>query len=83
LHGDFQSRNLKNTSDELKKQDAILIDSFVEASRRYGLAVIGYSGRDKSIIDALQQAVESGKGFPGGLFWFYRTETLLLTVFDH
>lgn len=74
LHGDYQSTKLKNTSDELKKQDAVLVDAFVDSCKRYGLAVMGYSGRDKSIIDALQKVVDSGRGFPGGLFWFYRTE---------
>lgn len=74
LHGDYQSTKLKNTSDELKKQDAVLVDAFVDSCKRYGLAVMGYSGRDKSIVDALQKVVDSGRGFPGGLFWFYRTE---------
>jgi NAD-dependent SIR2 family protein deacetylase len=73
LHGDYQSTKLKNTSEELKRQDAVLIDAFVESCRRYGLAVLGYSGRDQSIIDALQRAIDSGKGFPSGLFWFYRS----------
>ena len=74
LHGDFQSTKLKNTTDEFKKQEAVLVESLIEACRRYGLAVTGYSGRDKSIIEALNKVVESGKGFPAGLFWFYRAE---------
>ncbi len=74
LHGDYQSTKLKNTSEELKKQDAVLNDTFVESCRRYGLAVMGYSGRDRSVIEALQKVIDSGRGFPGGLFWFYRAE---------
>lgn len=72
LHGDFQSRKLKNTSDELIKQDEEMRLSLTEASKRFGLIVLGYSGRDDSIMDALESALHNGKGFPGGLFWVCR-----------
>ena len=72
LHGDFQSRRLKNTVDELSAQDAKLRRSLVEACQRYGLAVVGYSGRDKSVLDSLDEAIKGGDGFPQGLFWFQR-----------
>lgn len=77
LHGDFQSSSLKNTSDELKNQDAQLSYALVEACKRYGLAVVGYSGRDQSVMDALEAAIDGGRGFPAGLFWFYRSDTPL------
>jgi hypothetical protein len=32
---------------------------------RFGLAVVGYSGRDQSIIDALTDAIDGGSGYPG------------------
>lgn len=73
LHGDFQSRRLKNTSDELRKQDAKLALALVEAGKRYGMAVVGYSGRDQSIMAALEQATECEGSFPAGLFWFSRS----------
>lgn len=72
LHGDFQSTRLKNTSTELREQDANLRRALVEAGRRHGLAVVGYSGRDHSIMDALTDALDDGCGFPRGLFWFRR-----------
>src|SRR5689334_15216976 len=72
LHGDFQSRKLKNTEEELRAQDKDLRRCFVEACVRQGLAVVGYSGRDASVMDALDEAVSGGHGFPGGLFWFSR-----------
>lgn len=72
LHGDFQSRRLKNTVDELSAQDAKLRRSLVEACQRYGLAIVGYSGRDKSVLDSLDEAIKGGEGFPQGLFWFQR-----------
>jgi tetratricopeptide (TPR) repeat protein len=69
LHGDFQSRRLKNVSAELATQEAQLASALVEASRRFGLALIGYSGRDSSVMSALEEAIDAGAGFPSGLFW--------------
>ncbi len=72
LHGDYQSENLKNTAAELQNQDGEMRKSLVGACRGQGLAVVGYSGRDASIMDALNEAIDNGRGFPGGLFWFKR-----------
>ena len=72
LHGDYHSENLKNTDAELRQQDAEMRRNLVDACRRHGLAVIGYSGRDASIMDTLTEALDEGRGFPGGLFWFKR-----------
>ena len=60
LHGDFRSRRLKNTGDELRHQDARLRQVLVDSCRRFGLVVAGYSGRDDSIMDALEEAVGQG-----------------------
>jgi SIR2-like domain len=72
LHGDFQSENLKNTADKLAKQDAGMRDILIDACRNQGLIVAGYSGRDASVIEALQGAINDGSGFPNGLFWVVR-----------
>jgi hypothetical protein len=72
LHGDFRSRRLKNTSDELRHQDARLRQILVDSCRRFGLVVAGYSGRDDSIMDALEEALEQEGAFPAGLFWLNR-----------
>jgi hypothetical protein len=74
LHGDFRSRRLKNTGDELRSQDARLRDALAETSRRYGLIVIGYSGRDDSIMESLEASAVTG-GYPAGLFWVHRGDT--------
>jgi NAD-dependent SIR2 family protein deacetylase len=74
LHGDFRSRRLKNTGDELRKQDAILRDLLVGACGRSGMVVAGYSGRDVSIMDALEEVLEKTDPFPSGLFWLHRGE---------
>lgn len=72
IHGDFRSARLKNTAEELLRQDAAIRSALVEACRRRGLAVVGYSGRDDSVLDALVDGLAAGAGFPGGLFWFRR-----------
>ncbi|MHB1039207.1 MAG: SIR2 family protein [Desulfobacteria bacterium] len=72
LHGDFRSRRLKNTGDELRQQDARLRQVLVDSCQRFGLVVVGYSGRDDSIMDALEEAVERRAAFPAGLFWLQR-----------
>jgi NAD-dependent SIR2 family protein deacetylase len=75
LHGDFRSRRLKNTSDELRHQDALLRRILVDCCRRYGLIVVGYSGRDDSIMDALEEALEQDASYPKGLFWLHRGDS--------
>jgi hypothetical protein len=74
LHGDFRSRRLKNTSDELRHQDVRLRQLLVDLSRRQGLVVAGYSGRDESVMDALEEALNAEGAFPAGLFWLHREE---------
>ena len=59
LHGDFRSRRLKNTDDELRQQDAHLRRALVESCKRFGLVVCGYSGRNDSIMDALDMGLVS------------------------
>ncbi|MFL0102010.1 SIR2 family protein [Tenacibaculum maritimum] len=67
LHGDFKYGDLKNTSEELKNQDETLRNKLIDYLSDKNLIVIGYSGRDKSLMDSLKQAYSK----PGGgiLFW--------------
>ena len=74
LHGDFRSRRLKNTDDELRQQDAHLRRALIDSCNRFGLVVCGYSGRDDSIMDALDEAMEDEGAFPTGFFWLHRGE---------
>lgn len=76
LHGDFQSRRLKNTTDELREQDVQLRCELVAECKRNGLIVSGYSGRDHSVMDVLEEAIDDGRGYPSGLFWFSRSRPL-------
>jgi NAD-dependent SIR2 family protein deacetylase len=79
LHGDFQSERLKNTKAEMRDQEAELRRALCEGCRRFGLIVAGYSGRDHSIMDALEEAARMLGAFPAGLFWMVRSEGV---VFD-
>ena len=74
LHGDFRSRRLKNTGDELRHQDKRLRQILIDSCKRFGLIVIGYSGRDDSIMQALRDALGQDGAFPFGLFWLHRGE---------
>ena len=76
LHGDFRSRRLKNTQDELRQQDQNLRTLFIDSCKRFGLIVAGYSGRDKSVMDTLEEAAQHTSAFPAGLFWLHRGEDL-------
>lgn len=67
LHGDYKFSKLKNTAEELDSQS----DKLVEALKHYlttnDLIVIGYSGRDKSLMEALEEAFQNdGRG---SLYW--------------
>lgn len=74
MHGDFRSRQLKNTGDELRYQDEQLRQVLVDSCDRFGLVVAGYSGRDQSVMRALEAALEKKGAFPSGLFWLHRGE---------
>lgn len=67
LHGDFKFGQLKNTNTELDTQQ----DAFVIALKKHlydkHLVVMGYSGRDKSLMSALKKAYSEPGG--GMLFW--------------
>lgn len=72
LHGDYQSDQLKNTAAELREQDSRHRTALVQAAQRYGLIVAGYSGRDASLMAALEAAARGATPFPAGLFWCRR-----------
>ena len=67
LHGDYRYDNLKNTAEELRTQNARLQEKLIAHLGSANLLVVGYSGRDRSIMDALTSAY-SQEGY-GRLFW--------------
>lgn len=78
IHGDYQSVSLKNTTDELREQDARMRTVLTGACGRYGLVVVGYSGRDASVMEALTGAFAQPNPYPGGIHWVARSANGLL-----
>jgi hypothetical protein len=72
LHGDFRESSLKNLDSELVEQDATLRQAVHDLSRTYGLAVVGYSGRDDSIMTMLEAATVVDGAWPAGVWWLTR-----------
>ena len=67
LHGDYRYDPLKNTTEELKNQEAALRSALIAELSDTSLIVCGYSGRDESIVAALREAYEQpGAGI---LYW--------------
>lgn len=69
LHGDFRSVELKNTEAELARQDAALRNVLVDCAQRFGLIVMGYSGRDASVMAALEAVLDQAHPYPAGIYW--------------
>lgn len=78
LHGDYQSIKIKNTGSELEKQDEIMRHVLVEASQRFGMVFVGYSGRDQSVLEALTSVLKEKTPFPNGLYWVVGSASNLL-----
>lgn len=74
LHGDFQSTSLKNTTTELQEQDQDFKQALLDlVGTKYGFAIVGYSGRDDSIMQVIENIIERADGNYPGIFWFNRS----------
>jgi len=71
LHGDYRYDKLQNTADELQELDAHVRSTLIDICQESGLIVVGYSGRDESIMSALEEAANAG-GLRYGLYWCVR-----------
>lgn len=78
LHGDYQSIKIKNTGSELECQDKRMRHVLVEACKRFGLIVVGYSGRDASIMETLESVLKDPNPYPSGLYWVTSSASKLL-----
>jgi len=67
LHGDYRYDLLKNTAEELQQQEQLLRNYLVSQLTNTPLIVVGYSGRDASLMAALEQSY-SCPG-TGVLYW--------------
>lgn len=63
LHGDYKYGPLKNTETELDNQSDVLVKALSHEIEKRNFIVLGYSGRDNSVMDALEKAyMEKGAG---------------------
>jgi hypothetical protein len=69
LHGDFRYDSIKNLPADLARQNDALAACMVNAGRRFGFIIAGYSGRDASIMKLLRTVLDGDNAFPHGLFW--------------
>lgn len=67
LHGDYRYDDIRNTDGELQRLDEELRQSLIDRATSKPLIVLGYSGRDTSIMEALT-ACYSRPG-AGVLYW--------------
>src|SRR5690606_31015108 len=67
LHGDYRYGPLKNTENELADQDPLFRERLIDYLSDKHLVIAGYSGRDRSIMDALKEAYS--KNGAGRLYW--------------
>ena len=74
LHGDFLYDNIKNTVRELQSLEANTQKKFMQFAQEYGLVVIGYGGRDRSVIDTLEVLLRSEEYFLPGVYWCIRKD---------
>jgi len=67
LHGDYRYDDLKNTEAEFQEQEARLRQALIHDLTDHDLLVIGYSGRDRSLMTALHEAYSGDQA--GRLYW--------------
>ena len=69
LHGDFLYDNIKNTLTELETLETNTKRKLSQFAKEYGLVVIGYSGRDRSVMDAIEFLLRDDENFKQGVYW--------------
>lgn len=72
LHGDFLYDNIKNTLAELETLETNTKRKLAQFAKEYGLVVLGYSGRDRSVMDTLELLLRDEDNFRQGVYWCHR-----------
>jgi hypothetical protein len=67
LHGDYRYDDLKNLPDEVAAQEALFVEELMKRLLDRDLVVVGYSGRDDSVMTTLGSAF--GRPGKGRLYW--------------
>ena len=69
LHGGYLFSNIRNTEVELAELSARMAAKFSELSRQRGLVVLGYAGRDRSVMAMIETLLADEQSFPHGVYW--------------
>ena len=69
LHGDFLYDDIKNTLAELETLETNTKRKLHQFAQEYGLVVIGYSGRDRSVMDTLDLLLRDDDSYKQGIYW--------------
>jgi hypothetical protein len=72
LHGDFLFDNIKNTPSETKRLEKNMESKLAEFGREYGLIVVGYGGRDNSVMSVLEKLLDESEYYKHGIYWCLR-----------
>ena len=75
LHGDFLYDNIKNTLSELETLEHNTKKKLAQFAKEYGLVVLGYSGRDRSVMDTLELLLRDDDNYRQGVYWCVRHGT--------
>ena len=68
LHGDYFYTSIQNLGEETQQLKPAMEDIVTQTAQEYGIVVVGYSGRDSSIMETLQEADLSDYG----VYWCVR-----------
>ena len=72
LHGDFLYDSIKNTVAELETLETNTKRKLNQFAQEYGLVVLGYSGRDRSVMDTLELLLRDDENYKQGVYWCIR-----------
>ncbi len=72
LHGDFLYDNIKNTVRELETLEENMKKKIMQFAQEYGLVVVGYSGRDRSVMDVFEMLIKNEEYLKQGIYWCIR-----------
>ena len=72
LHGDFLYDNIKNTLAELETLETNTKRKLNQFAQEYGLVVLGYNGRDRSVMDTLELLLRDEENYKQGVYWCLR-----------
>lgn len=74
LHGDFLFDSiLRNTQEETERLTKDMEAKFSQFGQEYGLVVVGYGGRDNSVMSILENLLTDKQFFKHGIYWCLRS----------